>query len=112
MSIAGSREGRFGVPGTGDHHDPGDPRDESPIPTHGRIFTFRQLAGNLLDKLLDKLTDAGLRDDLAQIVVEPPGGYHIDQAANLVMERLGVRLANAPADRVEVVEGAWRRRTS
>lgn len=70
-----------------------------------RPFTYRQLRVNLLEKL----KSPGFRHDLDQLVVGTPQGYDIDQAADLVMERLGARLANAPEDPLEVADGAWRR---
>jgi len=68
------------------------------------IFTYRELAANLAAKLEhpDFLTD------LNTLVVEQPGGgYDIIAAADLLMERLGARLKNAPSS-AEIANGAWR----
>lgn len=66
-------------------------------------FTYRELAANLAAKLdhPDFITD------LNALVIEPPGGYDILPAADLVMERLGARLKNAPSN-AEIAHGAWR----
>jgi predicted nucleotidyltransferase component of viral defense system len=67
------------------------------------VFSFGELAENLAAKL----NDPGFRDDLAQLVTEPPSDYELAAAADLVMERLGSRLANAPG--LEDIEGGrWR----
>ncbi|HZL49129.1 MAG TPA: nucleotidyl transferase AbiEii/AbiGii toxin family protein [Solirubrobacteraceae bacterium] len=67
------------------------------------IFTYRELAANLAAKLEhpDFITD------LNTLTVEDPGGYDILAAADLVMERLGARLKNAPSS-AEIANGAWR----
>jgi predicted nucleotidyltransferase component of viral defense system len=67
------------------------------------IFTYRELSANLADKLEhpDFLTD------LDPLVVEDPGGYDILAAADLLMERLGAHLKNAPSS-AEIANGAWR----
>jgi hypothetical protein len=67
------------------------------------IFSYRKLAANLAAKLdhPDFITD------LNALVVEPPGGYDILAAADLMMERLGARLKNAPSS-AEIANGAWR----
>jgi predicted nucleotidyltransferase component of viral defense system len=67
-------------------------------------FTFAELAQNLTAKLEDR----GFRDDLSQLVIDPPQAYDPDLAANLIMERLGPHLRNAPAEDA-VRDGAWRR---
>jgi predicted nucleotidyltransferase component of viral defense system len=66
-------------------------------------FTFPELARNL-DAKLD---DAGFRADLNDLVTEPPSEYKLEEAADLVMERLGSRLKNAPP-LDEIRGGAWR----
>lgn len=68
-----------------------------------RVFTYRQLRPNLVRKLADPNFVA----DLQQLVTEPPSRYEVVAAADLVMERLGSRLRNAPP-LDEIVDGAWR----
>jgi hypothetical protein len=68
-------------------------------------LTFPELSQNLSRKLQDR----GFRDDLLQIVVTPPEGYDPDAAANVVMERLGPYLRNAPDSEEEIAGGGWRR---
>lgn len=66
-------------------------------------FTYPQLAQNLRAKLADPEFAA----DLESLVVSMPSGYSPQTAADLVIERLGSHLRNAP--RIEDVEGgAWR----
>ncbi len=67
------------------------------------IFTYRELAANLAAKLEhpDFLTD------LNTLIVGAPGDYNILTAADLLMERLGARLKNAPSS-AEIANGAWR----
>jgi predicted nucleotidyltransferase component of viral defense system len=66
-------------------------------------FTYSDLATNLADKL----TDPDFADDLNELVTTPPAGYELAAAADLVIERLGCRLAKAPsAD--EIRGGRWR----
>lgn len=67
------------------------------------VFTYRDLAANLRDKL----EDADFRSDLDPLVIAVPDGYAVDTAADLVMEQLGALLDNAP-DRAEIDGGAWR----
>lgn len=67
------------------------------------VFAYRDLAANLRDKL----GDADFRSDLDPLVTAVPDGYTVDSAADLVMERLGALLDNAP-DRAEIDGGAWR----
>jgi len=67
------------------------------------VFSYRDLAVNLRDKL----ADADFRSDLDPLVLAIPDDYTIDGAADLVMEQLGALLDNAP-DRAEVDGGAWR----
>lgn len=66
-------------------------------------FTFPQLAQNLAAKLADD----DFNGDLASLVRETPTSYDPVAAADVVMERLGVHLKNAPpSDRI--AGGAWR----
>jgi predicted nucleotidyltransferase component of viral defense system len=67
------------------------------------VFSFGELAENLAAKL----SNPGFRDDLAQLVTEPPSGYELAAAADLVMEQLGSRLADAPTPD-EIEGGRWR----
>lgn len=67
------------------------------------VFGFSEFAENLAAKL----EDPRFRDDLAQLVIEPPSPYELAAAADLVMERLGSRLVKAPS--LEEIEGGrWR----
>lgn len=68
-----------------------------------RAFSFPELSANLRAKLADR----GFRDDLSQLVRNPEDLYDPDRAADLVVERLGPHLRNAPADS-EIRAGAWR----
>jgi predicted nucleotidyltransferase component of viral defense system len=68
-----------------------------------RVFSYRQLRPNLRRKL----DDPDFVADLAQLVITPPSRYEIATAANLVMDRLGSRLRNAPA-LDEIADGRWR----
>ncbi len=67
-------------------------------------FTFPQLAQNLAAKL----HDPDFVGDLAGLVTTMPDDYALDAAADLVMQRLGARLRNAPTPD-EIAGGAWRR---
>lgn len=67
------------------------------------VFTYRDLAANLRDKL----GDADFRSDLDPLVIAVPDDYAVDSAADLVMGQLGALLAGAP-DRAEIDAGAWR----
>lgn len=67
------------------------------------VFSYKQLA----DNLKAKLSDPDFASDLSGLVVKMPGDYALDSAADLVMERLGSRLAGAP-DLPEIAHGAWR----
>lgn len=69
-----------------------------------RVFSFPELARNLNAKLRDR----DFRDDLSQLITDPPADSELDGAADLVMERLGSRLRNAP-DPDEMRGGAWRK---
>jgi predicted nucleotidyltransferase component of viral defense system len=66
-------------------------------------FTFPELAENLRAKL----EDPGFTDDLLDLVITPPAEYDTTAAADLVMERLGSRLKNAPA-MDQIADAAWR----
>lgn len=68
-----------------------------------KTFTYPQLRLNLLAKL----NDPDFREDLTGLVVHMPSGYDLDAAADLVMERLGPHMKNAPPRR-EIAGGAWR----
>ncbi|MEX0754673.1 MAG: nucleotidyl transferase AbiEii/AbiGii toxin family protein [Actinomycetota bacterium] len=62
---------------------------------------------DLVRNLRDKIARSGFRTDLDQLLVERPVDYGLDEAADLVMERLGARLPGAPPIR-EIEHGAWR----
>ncbi len=66
-------------------------------------LTYPELRLNLRDKLAHDAFGA----DLQALTVARPAGYDPDTAADLVMERLGSHLRNAPADR-DIAGGAWR----
>lgn len=66
-------------------------------------FTFPQLARNLEAKLEDREYGA----DLLALIAVPPADYDATTAGDLVIERLGTKLRNAPA-RDLVEGGAWR----
>ncbi len=65
-------------------------------------FSFPELRTNLRDKL--KHPD--FRDDLNTLLVRQPDGYDLLAAADLLMERLGPHLKNAPSD-TDIANGAW-----
>lgn len=68
------------------------------------IFSCPELMRNLADKL----DNAEFIADLDQLVVRRPDAYDPATAADLVMERLGSRLRNAPT--IDAIrDGAWRR---
>lgn len=67
-----------------------------------RVFTYRDLATNLRDKL----GDADFRSDLDPLLIAVPDDYTVASAADLVMEQFGALLDNAP-DRAEIDGGAW-----
>jgi hypothetical protein len=69
----------------------------------GAVFTYPQLAHNLTAKL----SDPEFASDLQGLVTNMPSGYVLKNAADLVMERLGARLRNAPTID-EIQGGAWR----
>ncbi len=69
-----------------------------------KAFTFPELSLNLSAKLGDR--DFG--SDLSQLVTSEPDAYDPGRAADLVMERLGPFLHNAP-DESEIRDAAWRR---
>ena len=67
------------------------------------IFTYPQLRQNLFGKL----ADAGFRTDIEALAVAMPDEYDVETAADLVMERLGSLLDNAPP--LEgIAGGRWR----
>ena len=66
-------------------------------------FTFPQLAPNLREKLADP-TFAG---DMNELVQTPPHGYDPIAAADLLMERIGSHLKNAPP-LADIQGGKWR----
>lgn len=66
-------------------------------------FTFPQLARNLEAKLKDR----EFRGDLDQLVQSPPSGYDPDQAADLIMSKLGIGLRNAPPGE-QLRQSGWR----
>lgn len=68
-----------------------------------RVFTYPQLTQNLKAKL----QDPDFIGDLHALATQTPDGYALTAAADLVIERLGVRLRNAPAPH-EISDGAWR----
>lgn len=67
-------------------------------------FTFPELCLNLSAKLEDR----DFRADLFQLVADVPEDYAAEDAANLVIERLGPHLRNAP-EGAAIASGAWRR---
>jgi hypothetical protein len=67
-------------------------------------FSFPELAPNLSGKLERR----DFLDDLSRLVTKLPSAYDPVIAANMVMERLGPDLRNAP-ERSEINGGAWRR---
>jgi predicted nucleotidyltransferase component of viral defense system len=67
-------------------------------------FTFPELSLNLSAKLADRDFSA----DLTQLVANAPEVYDSGEAADLVMERLGPYLRNAP-EQAAIANGAWRR---
>jgi predicted nucleotidyltransferase component of viral defense system len=66
-------------------------------------FTYGQVRRDLRAKLADPTFAA----DLLDLVKTPPAGYDVVAAADVLMERLGSRLKNAPPLK-EIVGGAWR----
>jgi predicted nucleotidyltransferase component of viral defense system len=66
-------------------------------------FTFPELAANLDGKLEDR----DFQDDLLQLLVSPPAEYGVGPAADLVMNRLGALLRNAPSPE-ELDAAGWR----
>ena len=67
------------------------------------MFTYRQLANNLVAKL----DTPDFAADLNQLIADPSHPYSITAAADLVMERLGSRLPGSP-DLSEIEAGRWR----
>jgi len=68
-----------------------------------RAFSYRQLRLNLLGKL----ADPDFRADLGDLIVQQPAGDDLADAADLVMERLGPHMRNAPP-LTEIQDRAWR----
>lgn len=68
-----------------------------------RVFSYDDLARNLKRKLWH----AGFTLDLDDLVTTRPEGYSSPAAADLIMERLGGRLAGAPGPS-EIARGRWR----
>ena len=66
-------------------------------------FSYRELSANLAAKL----EHPDFLADLNTLIVHQPGGYDILAAADLLMERLGAHLKNAPSH-AEITNGAWR----
>lgn len=67
------------------------------------VFTYPQLRQNLVEKL----ADAGFRTDLDALLTAAPDEYNVDAAADVVMEKLGSWLDNAPL-LDQIADGAWR----
>jgi len=67
-------------------------------------FSFPQLRANLREKL----EHPDFRADLNTLIVDRPEDYQLTTAADLLMERLGPHLKNAPSA-TEIRSGAWRR---
>jgi hypothetical protein len=67
------------------------------------VFSYPELAINLQEKL----AHGDFVSDMDSLAVEVPGDYDIDGAADLVMDRLGSLLKNAP-DAEMTRNGAWR----
>lgn len=67
------------------------------------LFSYREFRANLAEKIVnpDFVADVDL------LTAEPPGDYSVTTAADLVMERLGSRLAGA-RERSEIEDGRWR----
>jgi lipoate-protein ligase B len=68
------------------------------------VFGFADLAIGLTAKLHNR----EFREDLEQLVLHALTTYEIDEAADLIMERLGVYLDGAPT-LADIEGGAWRR---
>ncbi len=67
------------------------------------VFTYPQLRQNLVEKL----ADPGFRTDLNTLVTAASEEYNVGAAADLVMEKLGTLLDNAPSIE-EIRDGRWR----
>jgi len=68
-----------------------------------QTFSYRAFADNLADKIKQR----GFRSDLEGLVMQVPKDYSVDAAADLVMDRVGVRLKGAPGFD-ELAGGRWR----
>lgn len=66
-------------------------------------FTYPELVGNLRAKL----DDAEFRDDLDELVTDGADEYTVEEAGDLLMERLGAHLRNAPAPSA-IESSRWR----
>jgi hypothetical protein len=66
-------------------------------------FSFPELRTNLRDKP----RHPDFLDDLDTLLVRKPAGYNLPAAADLLMERLGPHLKNAP-HAAEIAHGVWR----
>jgi predicted nucleotidyltransferase component of viral defense system len=67
------------------------------------VFTYPQLRLNLAAKL----EDPQFRSDLVDLIIDPPKDWSVEEATDVVMERLGSLLRNAPPiDQIR--GGAWR----
>jgi predicted nucleotidyltransferase component of viral defense system len=67
------------------------------------VFGYRELSTNLAAKIEHPEFTA----DLELLTADPRAGYDVTVAADLVMERLGSRLAGAPSLE-EIQDGRWR----
>jgi len=66
-------------------------------------LSYRDLVVNLKDKL----QDPSFRADLTDLVIDPPADSQLEEAADLVMGRLGARHTKAPS--LDLIEnGRWR----
>lgn len=71
----------------------------------GDTFGYREFA----DNLIDKLANSDFEGDLSQLALDPPSGYDLTAAADMVVERLGSRLRGAP-EAARIRDGGWRKR--
>lgn len=86
-----------------------DPDDDAIIAAFehymgGSAYTYPQLAGNLREKL----TDEEFLTDLEALVAAVPTTYRVEEAADVLMERLGSKLRNAPT-LADIQDGRWRK---
>jgi predicted nucleotidyltransferase component of viral defense system len=66
-------------------------------------FTYPQLRQNLRAKI----ADPDFRTDMQGLLVDAPADWDVTTAADIVMQRLGRHLRNAPTPS-EIAEGSWR----